>query len=187
MKPEEWIELAQKFIHEQATEEEVNQLRTNFTIWRNAHDLIVEEETSKLRNRIKAKLKYRVLTGEEWENLNKGIFNEDWSEEVTEQIIQEREEFGNFLMLQAHAKMKIRFFQQYTKAYELEHQEGPIEVQEMIWKNKAEMLEKAIRQHRSAYVLANKQPNGIDFALWASVGEDEFHASRSMAITLKQK
>lgn len=181
MQPEEWLDLAGKHIYhpDEMTQEELAQLRSNYTVWNGAieyHHNRAKADLAILRGKIFGR--GVRLDPVVWENILKGIFPEGLiSKEKEEQFKQSQIEHGEKLTMITTAKHHRKFLQMFDiETKDVTGQEAP-EVQEILWKTKAERLWKAIEAHRRAHVLANKQPNGLDFALWQEAELDEFHPS----------
>ena len=185
MKPTEWLELIRKDLlsPEDTTEEELATLRSNYVIWREGANFVKDQEFENHRQILKKALGYRTFPDEEYHALVRGEKTDSVSDEA---FVVLQEEFArHYVSIGAiHERIhQIKFFQKFDEQIKTETGEAPHEVQEAVWKLKAEALTKAIEEHRRAHVLANKEPNGLDFQLWATIDLEEFHPSRHRQIS----
>jgi hypothetical protein len=111
--------------------------------------------------------------------INDGAFPPDLEidDEKKQQFMEGREVFLNSMFACGNARSHIKFLREFDKHTKEQTGEDAPEVQEIIWKTKADRLQAAIEKHRHSHVLANKQPNGLDFALWQEADLGDFHAS----------
>lgn len=180
MTPDEWIELAKKHVMtpEEVTEDELAALRTNYEIWDAAEEMVAKE------NRVRFAERCRIVKGSirldrgDWDELTQnGVVPDCMSEEQAQEVHQAFQDYSDVHTKVQLSRTKRGFLHKFDTIFETENGQPPIEVQEILWKTKAERLYKAIEDHRRAHVLANKQPNGLDFQLWSEADLEEFHAS----------
>ena len=181
MQPDEWLALAKKHIEtpEEISDEELAQLRSNYDIWNGALGFIAQEVKTHYGTLCKIVFGGRRFTPEEWNTINDGNFPPELNvdEEKKQSFMNGREDFLNGMFSCGKARSHMRFLKEFDK-YSEEATGAPApEIQEILWKTKADRLQKAIEDHRHAHVLANKQPNGLDFALWQEADLGDFNAS----------
>ena len=180
MKPTEWLDLIRKDLldPENTTEEELATLRSNYVIWREGANFIKEQEQGNHRQILKKALGYRTLPDEDYHAVLRGEKSDLISEEVWTAI---QEEAARYYVVYGQIQERIaqiKFFQKFDQQIKEDTGKLPHEVQEALWRDRAMKLVEAIEEHRRAHVLANKEPNGLDFNLWAIVDLEEFHASK---------
>lgn len=180
MTPDKWLELAAKHITnpDELTDDELNQLRTNYTIWGQAAEVFNQNNKANQARRITTILRGAACSDDVWEMVKSGNVVEGVADE--NQVREIREAHLEFLAVVDKiraARVHRQFLKSFDENFQAENGNLSPEVQDMIWKTKAERLYKAIEDHRRAHVLANKQPNGLDFALWQEANLDEFHPS----------
>lgn len=180
MKPTEWLELIRKdlFNPEHTTEEELATLRSNYVIWKEGANFFKDQEVGNHRQIIKKAIGYRTFPDEEYHALVRGEKIDAVSDDQFEALKKEFERHYVVLGTILNRIHQIKFFEKFDQQIKNDTGNLPHEVQEALWRDRAMKLVAAIEEHRRAHVLANKEPNGLDFNLWAIVDLDEFHASK---------
>lgn len=178
MQPNEWLALVGKHIQapQDLSQEELAKLRTNYTVWKLALDHFSANAYHDFTMRIKVLFPGQHPT-EVWSDIRLGLCPEDTPEDVK---IKYQDVFGEYRTFR-EAFMKANATRQFLAAFDQNVIDNtnapPHEVQEVLWRQKAELLAQAIQEHRRGHVVANKQPNGMDFHLWSVVDLDEFFPS----------
>lgn len=181
MKPNEWLELVTKHASapDTVTDEELASLRSNYTVWKAAlHMLRMETKNTLIHNTQKI-LKNQVLPNDDFLMIREGrekpdsVTDEQWTALMANRTI-----LADWIHKIQTASSTLSFYEKFDQEFQETHGDVAPEVAEVYWKTRANNLEHAISEHRRGYVLANKQPNGLDFQLWQEIGQGEFHASR---------
>lgn len=191
MKPDDWLHLANKHIEDpgQISNEDLLSLRSNHQVWKMAIDYCSINAKNELRGAISVLMKGVRVTDEQWNVIRLGNHPVDLPFTISPENLQKISEVGqiyNAYMAKVYtARATQQFYQKYDDLYEKTNHQLPSDVQDMIWKQRAFGLLEAIESHRRAHVLANKQPNGLDFALWKEIDAAEYYASTRLDITLR--
>ena len=183
MKPQEWLDLTNKFIYSttKVTEVELAQLRTNYTVWRQAVEYWLSQSKFEFTNELVSLLGVRVPP-DSWAKITGGDLSEiddsDLLQKLQDVLSSSKERYRQIRAAQA----TIKFLKSFDDHYQKRNGTQPVELQEVLWKSKADRLIEAIQAHRRAYVVSNKQPNGLDFALWSTIDLPDFNPSVHQAI-----
>lgn len=181
MKPNEWLELVAAHASDPDMISDENQalLRSNYVVWKAALGMLRSENKNTLIKETQRILNGEILPPEDYEMLKQGSQKPDtMTSEQWEELRVVRIQYIDWNSKLISAGTTLSFYQKFDEEFKASTGNIPVEVQEVYWKQRAANLEAAISKHRSAYVLANKQPNGIDFLLWQEADLGEFHASR---------
>ena len=179
MNPNKWLELVKKHAYtpEEVDDSELATLRTNYTVWLAAIQALTSGTTNAIIAAQTKALNNRTIPKQDWMMLASGIKPESVTESEWLEIFQARAEYNETRSKLAAAKRLVLFYQAFDEQFTSENGAQPAEVREVLAETRVRVLETAIRKHRNAHVMANKQPNGYDFLLWQEIGEDEFYAS----------
>lgn len=186
MAPEQWLELVKRYAltPEEVSVEEVATLRSNYVVWNAALEVFRSDLKHLLSRRAVQIFHAKRFTTEEWHEIRKGNLIDGVTQEQVDAYKAARDEYQQLFNLWSDMHTRMKFFQKFDEEFQTVNGQLPHEVQESIWKARVERLEGAIFEHRRAHVVANKAPNGLDFALWAEVDLGEFHPSRHLGMTL---
>lgn len=185
MKPNEWLELvtAHASDPDKINDENMALLRSNYVVWKAALEMLRSENKNSLIKETQRILNGAILPPEDYEMLKQGVHKPDTlTSEQWEELRVVRVQYIDWNSKLISAGTALSFYKKFDTEFKDTNGVDCPEVAEVYWKQRAANLEGAIQKHRQAYVLANKQPNGIDFLLWQEINEDEFHASRHAAI-----
>jgi len=181
MKPNEWLELVTAHASDpyKVSDENLALLRSNYVVWKAAIEMLRMENKNRLIMETQRILNGEILPTEDFEMLKQGAHKPDtMTSEQWEELRIFRLQYVDWNSKLISSTTTMNFYKKFDQEFKESTGDIPVEVQEVYWKQRATNLESAITKHRSAYVLANKQPNGIDFLLWQEADLGEFHASR---------
>jgi hypothetical protein len=181
MQPNQWLELVDKHLTapESVDETELASLRTNYIVWKAALTYFRNEIRNVLILETQKILKGRLLPEEDFAMVKTGLNKpESMTDDEWSQILALRDRTGPRISAICTAESLMDFYKKFDAEFQASTGDLPFEVREALWETRAKRLETAIANHRHAYVMANKQANGLDFLLWHEIGEPEFHPSR---------
>lgn len=188
MKPNEWLELVTTHVSnpEAINDEQLASLRSNYVVWKAALEMLRSESKTQLIKATQQILNGAMLPEEDYEMLKQGAHKPDsMTDEQWDRLRIVRVQHVEWVSKIVTANTIMNFYKKFDTEFKTSTGDLPSEVQEVYWKQKHDNLLQAISNHRTAYVLANKQANGFDFLLWQEAGLGEFHASRHRQMTEK--
>lgn len=188
MTPDQWLELVRKDALEPdaTSQEEYNTLRMNYVIWEQALNHLVEVLLKERRIELDEVLGFRTFPKEIWESLFTPNMDPSITPEEQKNVTAILSVYQQRTNLVRARKAKVLFYKKFDEQFTEVNGRLPAEVEDSIWRQKAMQLIEAIEKHRHGYVLANKQPNGLDHQLWNFANLPEFHASRHFKLQYRE-